>query len=257
MKAECSRVFLSWRFPAAVLLSAVFGILDILTYYNYSYGSVVELYSLKSGGWGLLFMLSLTVCTMPGVLGICEDKAHGLLVTALPRFGIVRYAACKTTICAISSFLASILGDLLFSLAAFFIGSGEFISDSFIQSYVMAMDFFLLKGGHGLLHYLALLVFYGLRVSFYALLSLVISAFLKNKYAVLALPVVLYYALINFTYYIIKFPEIIDPFRVYFNYTLFMGDERKGTGYALVYTLAVGIAAAVILSFVTRRRAKS
>lgn len=254
MKAECSRVFLSWRFLAAVLLSAAFGILDILTYHNYSYGSVVELYSLKNG-WGLLFMLSLTVCTMPGVLGICEDKANGLLVTALPRFGIVRYAACKTAVCAVSSFLASILGDLLFSLTAFFIGSGEFVPDSFIQNY--AEEFFLLKGGHVLLHYLALLVFYGMRVSFYALLSLVISAFLKNKYAVLALPVVLYYALINFTYYIIKFPEIIDPFRVYYNYTLFMGDERKGTGYALVYTLAVGIAVAVILSFVTKRRAKS
>jgi len=254
MKAECSRVFLSWRFPAAVLLSAVFGILDILTYYNYSYNSVVELYSLKNG-WGLLFMLSLTVCTLPGVLGICEDRTEGLLVTALPRFGIVRYAVCKTAVCAVSSFLVSILGDLLFSLAAFFMGSGEFVSDNFIQN--QAAEFVLLKGGHVLLHYLALLAFYGLRVSFYALLSLVISAFLKNKYAVLALPVALYYALINFTYYVIKFPEIVDPFRVYYNYTLFMGDERKGTGYALLYTLVVGIAVAVILSFITRRRAKS
>lgn len=200
-------------------------------------------------------MLSLTVCTMPGVLGICEDKVHGLLIMALPRFGIVRYAACKTAVCAISSFLVSILGDLLFSLVAFFIGSGKFVSDSFIQDY--AWEYFFLKGGHGLLHYLALLVFYGLRVSFYALLSLVISAFLKNKYAVLALPVVLYYAVSNFTYYIIKFPEIIDPFRVYFNYTLFMGDERKGTGYAFVYTLVIGIIVAMILCFVTRRRAKS
>ena len=118
MKAECSRVFLSWRFPAAVLLSAAFGILDILTYHNYSYDSVMELYAMKNGGWGILFMLSLTVCAMPGVPGICEDRAQGLFMTALPRFGTVRYAVCKAAACAVSSFAASVLGDLLFSLAA-------------------------------------------------------------------------------------------------------------------------------------------
>lgn len=124
-----------------------------------------------------------------------------------------------------SSIFTSVLGDVLFSVFGY-LQSGEFILEQCIKHYLVESPLFLGKG-HYFSYYIMLIAMQGIRVAFYALLSLGISVFLRNKFVILSLPVVLYYLVINFTYYIIEFLKMLDPYIVYQNFQLFSGNEIK------------------------------
>lgn len=253
MKAEISRTFIRWRFFAAVMLSAFVGILDILTLDHFFDYDMTQLYRIKCDGWGMMFMLSLAAGTMPGILGLYEDRENNIAYMLIARNGEFRYALRKTLVCAMAAFCTSIFGDVIFSIVTFSI-SGEFISDKCIEYY--AEDSVLLGKGHFVLYYLIWMAMQGLRVAFYALLSQGIAVFMKNKFAILSLPVVLYYVVINFTYYVIEVPKYLDPYVIYRNFMIFMGNEPLSFLYAFVYTIIVCFAIVLMIYYDVRRRKK-
>lgn len=156
------------------------------------YYNVIDLLSFAFGGGTMIFILCIAPI-LPYGMSYATDTEDKVPPFWVIRAGTAEYAAGKFIVSVVVGYLSVAVSVITFSLAmsAFF---PLFSDNSAGDSYTA-----LLKANLPALYILAIANHYGLSAALFAGTSITVSAFIPNKFCVLAAPVVLYFVLMLVT----------------------------------------------------------
>ena len=248
------RAVLSKRFLCSFLLVFILNVMDLLPiflsgvknidgeiYYSYS---VIDLSMLSGNTMFLGF--SFIACVIPYSGMFCDDYESRFIIPFVKRSSGEGYGAGTSAACGFSSFLCVFLAQIAcFGFFMLFIPF-KGIHDSH-------MDYSLMAEGKYILFMLARVLVFSLRGAFFALVSLALSAYVKNKYVIFSVPFIMYYFLMKFGYGVLNVPGYLNVLGIYFNFVFGPEYELFSLFYAFIITVITGIIAGGILSHKVRR----
>lgn len=213
--------------------------------------SVVNIFML--GGMTLYHLLVCTVCIFPYAGSYCDHKQSGYLVSILNRISLSGYAVSSMVTCALSAFLCMMAGEALF-IGGLCLMMPVHVSDmEFYQGSWQSLE----NGWFGLF-FLYRIVLRSLRAAFFAMISLVMSAYVRNKFFVMSVPMMTYFL----TYYVISglqlyahldFLGYLNVNILYFTFQLGLDKELQSLGLTAAFTLGIGILGTLIFGRKLRR----
>ncbi len=198
---------------------------------------------------GLLVYIVVCLCTLPGASIYAEDCQKDALPMRVQRMGVVGYARARVWCAGTSAALAMTLADLLAALAikALF---GQNLLPGQGSRWVSSA---LLENGAALAYAAAMVWRHSMEAAFYSLAVVGMSAFLPNREALAALPVLLKYA---FTYFFAG-PRDCPAIAAWFPKQMYgyVGESATRLGVTEpvmaviigLYTAAMGIACGAVL----------
>ncbi|MBE5940713.1 MAG: hypothetical protein E7266_10005 [Lachnospiraceae bacterium] len=232
------RAIFNVRFLSMVILLALCELLNVLPriidsayWLNgrlYFGTTIIDL--LFAEGATLMFCCTLIIPLVPYSCSLCDDVKNGMITSIVIKSGRYRYAIATALAVAISGFVCVFLGETLFmSVCSIFV---DICRPERLQNYT----FVSLMEGKPLLFLFFKIMLKALRGSFFALIALLISVYVKNRYLILALPVLIYYFLSYFGYFYLKLPVYFDVVAIFFAYVF---EPRSiSEGYSILYAFA-------------------
>jgi len=258
LRSNMRRAIINKRFIIAVLLIAIFEYMDVfhLIYSNYADGSssdmagytLVEL--LLSTGVTMFWGMSITVCLMPYSCAYIEDEENNSVTYMSVRSSKVLYSVSTVLTCGLSAFLCVVLGKVLFFIISSF-------SCDVCNPYTLEMygDFITsLSEGNYWGFIAGNVILCGLRGSFFALVGMLTSCYVKNKMVIYSTPILLFYFFTKFGYFNLHLPEYLDIVAIYMTYVFGNKHELFSILYAFAFTLCVGVITAYSVNREVRRR---
>lgn len=186
-------------------------------------------------GCTLFYLVELTPCAMAASCSFCEDREENMLNFILTRSSTRKYTAAAFLTCGITAFLCMFFGWVL--MTAFYGSMVPFHRDA--EAYEGCGFTLLMNGSYGLFA-LLLIVKQSCKAAFFAMLSLLLSVYVKNRFAVVTLPVLMYYLLSGGVFYILGTTfNFMNVQVVYDSYWL--ASEGMTTAYAAFFTVVSGI----------------
>jgi hypothetical protein len=197
------RAILSTRFALAVLSVVAVILIGSFGFISTANDVIYLLVSAFSSTGGTLILLGI-LPILPYGMSLAADTEERAGTFWLIRTGVPRYVLAKIIAAAASGFLVIIFGIALF-VFAFSMYLPLFVTASSGDAYAVLLD----KGR--VFTYLSYLsAHYGLTAILFACLAITLSAYVVNKYIVLAAPIVIYLFLLRITTYI-PLPEFLRP----------------------------------------------
>lgn len=190
---------------------------------------------LETGGLTMFQLMVLSVCTLSAACCYCIDTESGILHEILVRSSCRTYTAAAMISCALTAFLCMVLGDAV--MTAFYSGLLPVHREE-AEAYQYSWP--LLKDGHYAGYIAVVILQRGLRGAFFALAAFMLSGFVKNKFVIVSVPVLIFYFLQRFGYgYLGAAFDRVNVQMVY--YFFLLKTETLSVLYALGYTIAAGI----------------
>jgi len=191
--------------------------------------------------------LALLIATIPYSTSFSADWNSQFIKLHLVRTSFRCYAVSKCIVCYISTFLVSVLGELIFATSlSFFCPT----SNSFNQALVELPLGPLIEQGHYWLFIILMAAIRGAYAGFFCVLALITSTYIPNVYLTLAAPLIWYYAMINLEYFI-QLPTVIY-LNVLINGMLDLGNMQV----SILYTIGLPTIISVLLSIVMLRQVR-
>lgn len=220
LKADFFRVY-GLQFWAVAIVGAVLKAVDCyfapmpfgaVTYAKMGF-SLSAVYCLDNEDGGTLLSHALVgLCALSAAGLFAEEAQSGAHTMRLHRTGRARYAASRTVHAGMSAFLCMALIDFFaMCLLVLIFKQAWLYGDSGINEWHTSR---LLASGKIGIYAVLMVAKQGLEAAFYAVLTVGVSAFLVNRRALVAVPVILRYV---FTYCII-FPGKAQPWSPHFIY---------------------------------------
>jgi len=256
IKADCRKLIFTRTFLLCVLGVGILDILDILPHFLWCVyrdeGGMLQvdytvIDAVCTSGYTMFNMAALSVCVLSASSGYCIDMESNVTNGILMRSSHKKYAAASMISCAVTAFLCMLLGEII--LVVFYRQFGP-VSEA---GYGSMSTYPLLRSGHYWLYIAAVLVQRGLRGAFFAMASFMLSAFVKNKFVVASIPILMFYFLQHFGYG--NFDTSFDILNVHTVYYFFrLKTEGWSLLYAFSYTVTAGILFGIIFYKKIRRR---
>lgn len=194
--ADLKRIFGSWRIYVSVILACTLLFRPLLASYNIWSRMTPLLMLSYPFGTSDFTPFAAVFCVLPFADSFCEDHACGLSTSLSLRIGARRYAFQRCIMVAFSGamvmfFVVLIIIILCNSLAGVTetYETAEFMRDTIWGRMNVLIPF------HGLFFYWGRLVLAILFGALWALVALVVSSFMTNKYVTMVAPFVLYQVL--------------------------------------------------------------
>lgn len=243
------RIIISKRFFMATILLTVLLILDLLPtfvsgisehegkiYFSYD---VLSLFMLH--GFTFLMGFSLIAAVIPGGGIYCDDNNSRFIVPILQRINSLEYAVGVVAATFVGTFAGTFISYCLCLLFyRFFLPLSN--GQNGLGTYSLVAE------EKNLMFVGALITVYALRGVFFALITLVLSTFIKNKYIVFSTPFLLFYFLMIFGYGILKMPTYLNVRGIYFGFVHGMEHEIRSVAYAFFVTVIVAVLATCVLN---------
>ena len=191
-------------------------------------GTVIGMLDLRN--MTLYGLLSLSLCALAASCRYCKDMEGRIFPYLVVRSSYQKYSAASVVSCAVTGFVAMFLGTLL--ILGFY--------DIFLpvhrdlEAYEFSMP--LLRSGYYWGYILVRLCITGLGGAFFSMASFMLSAFVKNKFVLISIPVLVFYFLMRFGYG--NFGVELDIFnvqRVYFGWAY--PSELRSLLHTFFYTI--------------------
>lgn len=258
------RAFKNIKFPAAVIGIAILECLDIFPVLMFSmqkeetgivfHETVINLL-MTGGGTTLYNLLTITLCALPCAGTYCDDSENHFITNIVSRKSYSGYSVASVSACAVSSFLCMVLGEFLFILILLCIVPVHYEDTSIYIGSWKTLE----EGKYGL-YILYMVLLRGMRGAFFAIISFVASAFIRNKFFIYAMPSIVYYFLLYILTDISVWTgwDILRRFNianVYFTFQLGLDRELESLGLTLLYTIVTGILGWLIFDRRIRRLA--
>lgn len=199
--------------------------------------------ALMTSGYTMFHLLSLSICVLAASCGYCLDMESGIINEVLQRSSYRKYTIASMLSCAVSAFLCTVFGEIIMIIFYRCFGPVHGMEGLYENSYP------LLQSGHYYLYIVAVLVQRGLKGAFFAMVSFMLSGFVKNKFVIISVPVLVFYLLQRFGYG--NFDPSFDIFNVHAVYSFFL---FKTEGQSLLYVLSYTITAGIILGIIFYKR---
>lgn len=254
IKADCKKLIFTRTFLLCVLGIGILEILDILPHflwcvYRDESGILKVDYTVMDAvnvsGCTMFNMVALSVCVLSASSGYCSDIESKIINGIFIRSSYKKYAASSIISCAVTAFVCMFLGEML--LVIFYRQFGPISIEGYMSNHP------LVQSGHYTLYIVAVLVQRGLRGAFFAMSSFMLSAFVKNKFVVASIPILMFYFLQHFGYG--NFDTSFDILNVHVVYYFFrLKTEGWSLLYAFFYTITAGILFGIIFYKKIRRR---
>lgn len=241
LRADLRRAFGGWVFWVVVLLVVVIQLLDMAEEYfsGMSRGGVsaVYLFTAFASDDALLFMC---LAILPGALSFCSDWEHHFIRSSLIRSGHAAYTWSKVAATAASAFLAVFLANMITAsllashLPAFLETDLEYGGNPYSTDAISR-----LAVGSPWSFYTALSAAGALACMSWAVFALLVSTYLPNRLVVLAVPIIIYYALV----YFVPLPPFLTPSSVMYGT---VGGPDDNPGLVMLYLFMLNTALVVI-----------
>ena len=200
LAADASRVFGGPVFWAVILFGTVFKVLAcfegttlLADLMNGSRLSAV--YYLDDGGSsGYMVYAVICLCALPAASIYAEEKQKNALLMRLQRMGAGKYVWSRTVYAVTSAWICMVIIDLL-TLWAVSVPLGQGL---FTNAYNWGWSN-LLEGGHLVAYTAIVITRNAMEAVFYTLLTMGVSAFLTNRQALVAIPLVFRFAVFIYT----------------------------------------------------------
>lgn len=253
IKSCIKRAVFNKRFPAAIILTAFFEILDVfpiflsqISYVDntwYFSGDVLSFF--RCFGSTLFGLITFTTAAFPYACSYCEDIETGFFTNIINRSGYPAYTVASFTACGFSSFLCIFLADLLFS--GFFSLFFPLHSIYGIESYG---SYF---GKNYILLLFSFIILRSLRAAFFGIIVLLLSAFIQNRLVLLSLPFILFYFLMHIGYGTLSLPPYLNVRGIYFDFVFGDDKELQSLLYAFAFTITIGMISGILFVKKIRR----
>ncbi|MBD5560127.1 MAG: hypothetical protein HDQ87_07220 [Clostridia bacterium] len=234
LRADLRRALGGWLFWTVVGLIVVFQLLDMSEEYLISLraGGSSAVYLFSSFAWNnaLLFMC---LAMLPAALSFCTDWEHQFIRSSMIRSGQPAYSWSKVAATAVSAFLAVFLANI--------------VTASLLASRLPALPAYAYEEGYNVyqpdaigslamespwIYYIAESAVRALACMSWAVFALFISTCMPNRLVVLAVPVIIFYAI---TYFVLL-PPILTPTNL-MNGTI--GSLEDSPGRAIAYLIVL------------------
>jgi hypothetical protein len=202
--------------------------------------TIVDLFQI-GGGLTLYNLLTITLCVIPFTGCYCDDTSNNMVTSIVTRSSYGKYSASMLTTCGISAFTCAILGEILFTVILLLIA--PLSNEASFYNYETWQT---LVDGHMWLFVILRILLRGLRGAFFALVTMMVSAFVRDKFFLFSMPTILYYFLMYVVYdlvdkYGLKTAGYFNVWNVYFTFQLGVDKEFQSIAFSFFYTLSVGI----------------
>lgn len=215
---------------------------------NIRFGSCV-LNLIELHGYTLYHIVSLSACVWVASCGYCADVQAGIMNQLLVRSSKVKYTISSIISCMVTGFLCMTVAGVLMALIYSFFVPVVYPSKMIYESSVFPM----LQEGQYYLYIAVKIMQHGLAGAFFSVITFTISAFVENKFVIVASPVVLFFVLMRMGY--ILLPVEFDIINVKHVYYMFMWtSEGRCLLHAGIYTLVVGCICGIVFYRRLRRK---
>lgn len=184
---DCKRAFISWRFIIAVLLIGV-GVYICSMQFG---GSSIESLLSNSTGHEDWAALSIIAVTLPFSGAFFEDWNSGNLKLQVIRQKKEVYIFSKFFVCAFSGGMVAVLGRSLLMFIGFINGKSFSMQDYLPDSSVFWRDYFF-ENNYMFTFWLMIFFSCFLAGSIYAVIGLIISAFITNPFVAYFVPYIFF-----------------------------------------------------------------
>ena len=193
-------------------------------------------------------LVALCACAMAAGCAHCDNEEYHMMHPILMRSSHKKYAVSTLVSCGITGFLCmgfAMLIKILVYACMVPIREGD------VDAYELATP--LLRDGHHYLYMGFWMALNGMKSAFFSMVSFTLSAFVKNKFVLVSIPVLVYYLLMRFGYgYLGPSFYIVNVRMVYF----MMNHPTEGGSllYTFIYTVIAGILFGIIFYKGIRRK---
>ena len=257
LNSNLKRAILSKRFVIAVILLALFEYMDVfrMIYENMRYqlydsgGGYTLVDLLLSTGNTMFWGMSITVALLPYSCSFVEDENNNSITYMSIRSDKCLYSIATVMACGISAFICTIMGKSLFlAVSSMTCEPCNQYTLEVYGNYITS-----LSNGDYWGFIIGNVILSGLKGSFFALIGLLISSFVKNKMVIFATPVLTYFFFIKFGYYNLHLPKYFDIIAIYMTYVFEEKYEILSIVYAFAFTVCVGILTIYMINKKLRR----
>ncbi len=230
------RAFKSKRFVITFCLLAIFRILDLLPaslpYMSIENGKVVAVFDIVSmyslTGISMFDLIILMVPVLTYSSAFCDDYESNSLTYMIMRYDRSRYCTNTVIACALSSFVACIVGEVIA-----------------IGAFALFIPFYEFHQYAGLTYMEAILsvvfqvLLLSLRGAFYGVITMLLSVFTGNKFVIYSIPTILYFFFMYFVADYLKFADWFNPAFLFRVYIFGPGTEVKSLIYVGIYIMVI------------------
>lgn len=253
----------SWYFPVAIILYAA--VLFISTYGDYKVSETAGAeyfihYAFMNGSTSYFLPV---ICALASATVFCREWISGYFVFTCSRIGKFGYIAAIQGSAALSAFIVSALGTLIYfgiiCIKFPIISTDPNLINGIIQGYTYGG---LIGEGKIMLYYALTIILQG---AFSALLSsaaVVVSMFIVNPYLTIVSPMVLYIVVSN-AMSVLSLPRMLNPYYVFSNFkyvNIAFGDTGENTFnliaglYPFTYAIAFIILASIFMYLIISKK---
>lgn len=226
IKIEFQKLFESFRFWVSILgigFGLLISSLEVMRYTPFS--TIDGLFDFVAGD--MFFLICFVLCIVGGGYGFCMEQKNHCVIYHILRDKVSHYTMAKTIVSFVGGFLVvfwgCIVGMVIMAGAIFLCGQYNGIS---------------LYDMNGIKMNLAYIMGFSTKCGVMSVLAMLISVFLTDYFIVMAMPILLYYIILNITGWL-ALPVWLDITLIYslryneFSFRVFLSDY----GYALLFSI--------------------
>lgn len=251
IKSDFKRCFTSPWFAIAiigVIFSYFLGDWGDLQY-NFKSIDIVNFLDISSN-IGFFSELTISLSAIPFAMSFCEDWNSQFIKSLIVRGKIATYSISKVITCIVSSIATIFLGKgLLLIFLSFKLPIVSEQSANY-RSFIDDTFGFLLVNENYIMYFLIQIFFTAIICSIFALIGLIITTYLPNKFLAITAPMIIYFTVLQIANSL-RVPDYMNPRKI------MIGQFSVGQAYANVfYVLIIGIIMYLIGLYIFKKGVK-
>lgn len=252
---DLKKAFCSPKIYGVMMLLLMCTFIDTLPSYITSDTDLCDMmYKKVSGAGSAMCLLAFCISVMPYSLQYYEECKNKSIYLYLNRETLTEYCISKIIAVCMSTFFVITVSNILYCLIMKMAGA-TFISEMFVLNQQENHTFLL--SGMNLAFLCAVILTEALRGVFFAILSLCLSAYIKNLFLIVALPVVIYFGMGSFLFFTFNVPDWVNLSVIFMPLVIKAPDDLMSLMMTLAVTLLMILVFGEIFLLKVRREMKN
>lgn len=247
---DLKKAFMSPAIYIVILLLTAIHMTDILPLCTEEGVSICDAIYRKAGGAGALCLLGFCVSILPFTLQYLKETDNNCIYNYINRSDIFAYSVSKIISVCVTTFIAVAASNII--CLFIFLLMGMSVSNEFFRlNYQDAHD--LIKNGNYIIFIVFIILIEAFRSVFFSIVSLCMSAFIKNKFLIVSLPVIFYFGVGSFLFFYVRVPDWLNLSVIYQPMTINAPNDINSFLLTLIVTLfMIAVFGAVFIARVRR-----
>ena len=231
---DLKKAFMSPAIYIVILLLIAAYMIDTLPLCSDGETSLCNIIKSKAGGIGAVCLLGFCISVMPYTLQHLKETDNNCIYNYITRNNIFEYSISKIIAVCLTTFFAVFISNIIYLFI--FLLMDMNISDNFFYL-TYQEDHSLIADEKYIAFIFLIFMTEAFRGVFFSIVSLCMSAFIKNKFLIVSLPVVFYFGIGRFLFLYLNVPDWLNMAVIYQPMTIYAPNDIKSFFMTLMVTL--------------------